>query len=257
MLYLNPAVIYSADMHLMCGEWDLNSEMCTYLSFNENPAAIQFLSKASETNPDIIDWLGLSGNPAAIHMINNELKQTPNRINWTYLSKNPAAIYIIDNELKQTPTRIDRSMFMNPAAIHHIHYKIIKYSLDNHNNYKLISKEEIESYWEYLSENPAVIHLIHKALEADPNDNKINWKRLSANPEAIHLLIELIKDNPDDNKIHWIWLSRNPAIFTYDYDKIRHDRLLVKKGIIENRFHPKNIKYFKGWGFEDFDEFEE
>jgi hypothetical protein len=60
----------------------INSEMCKYLSFNENPAAIQFLSKASETNPDIIDWSGLSGNPAAIHMINNELKQTPNRINF-------------------------------------------------------------------------------------------------------------------------------------------------------------------------------
>ena len=47
------------------------------------------------------------------------------------------------------------------------------------------------------------------------------------------------------------------VLFTYDYDKIRHDRLHIKKGIIENRFHPKNMKYFKGWGYEDFDEFEE
>ena len=45
--------------------------------------------------------------------------------------------------------------------------------------------------WNFLSENPAAIHL----LEANPD--KIDWFGLSRNPAAIHLL----EDNP--GKIKW------------------------------------------------------
>jgi len=52
-------------------------------------------------------------------------------------------------------------------------------------------------------------------------------------------------------------LSKNPAIFTYDYKKIAEHRWPINKEIIQNRFHPKNMKYFSGWGIEEFDDYEE
>jgi len=52
-------------------------------------------------------------------------------------------------------------------------------------------------------------------------------------------------------------LSINPTIFTYDYKKIAQDRWPINKEIIQNRFHPKNMKYFSGWGIEEFDDYEE
>ena len=80
---------------------------------------------------------------------------------------------------------------------------------------------------------------------------KVLLNSLSYNPAAIHIL----EQNPD--KIHWWLLSRNPAIFTYDYKKIAEHRWPINKEIIQNRFHPKNMKYFSGWGIEEFDDYEE
>ena len=96
-----------------------------------------------------------------------------------------------------------------------------------------------------LSGNPAAIHLLEQ------NQDKIAWNYLSTNPTAIHLL----EQNPD--KIIWDNLSINSAIFTYDYKKIAEHRWPINKEIIQNRFHPKNMKYFSGWGIEEFDDYEE
>ena len=115
----------------------------------------------------------------------------------------------------------------NPAAIH-----ILEQNLD-------------KITWRWLSANPAAIHLLEQ------NPDKINWITLSLNPAAIHIL----EQNLD--KIYWFWLSKNPAIFTYDYKKIAEHRWPINKEIIQNRFHPKNMKYFSGWGIEEFDDYEE
>ena len=48
-----------------------------------------------------------------------------------------------------------------------------------------------------------------------------------------------------------------PFIFEYDYEAIRTHFRPILQGIIQNRIHPKNIKYFAGWGYTDFEEFEE
>ena len=109
------------------------------------------------------------------------------------------------------------------------------------------NKDKID--WFGLSANPAAIHLISKALEQNPY--KINWFSLSSNPAAIHLL----EKNPD--KINWLGLSINPSIFAYDYKHIAEHRWPINKEIIQNRFHPKNMKYFAGWGIEEFDDYEE
>jgi len=104
-------------------------------------------------------------------------------------------------------------------------------------------------YWNWLSSNSAAIYLISKALKQNPY--KIDWDSLSSNPAAIHIL----EKNPD--KIDWMRLSTNPAIFTYDYKYIAEHRWPINKEIIQNRFHPKNMKYFSGWGIEEFDDYEE
>ena len=101
--------------------------------------------------------------------------------------------------------------------------------------------------WAFLCKNPSpnAIELLIK------NPDKIDWKILSTNPAAIHLL----EQNLD--KIHWPWLSYNPAIFIYDYKQIAKHRWPINKEIIQNRFHPKNMKYFSGWGVEALDDYEE
>ena len=142
----------------------------------------------------------------------------------------------------------------------------------SHHYYKLLDWIPLEKlYWEMLSLNPAAIHLLEQNL------NKINCDVLSRNPKAIHLIsklleqnldkiswwwlsmnpaaIQLLKENPD--KIYWWNLSRNPAIFTYDYKYIAEHRWPINREIIQNRFHPKNMKYFSGWGIEEFDDYEE
>ena len=115
----------------------------------------------------------------------------------------------------------------NPAAIH------------------ILEKNPDKIDWEWLSINPAAIHLLEQ------NPDKIVWNYLSINPAAIHIL----EQNLD--KIDWHWLSSNSAIFTYDYKQIAKHRWPINKEIIQNRFHPKNMKYFSGWGIEEFDDYEE
>jgi len=65
----------------------------------------------------------------------------------------------------------------------------------------------------------------------------------------------LLEQNQDN--IDWEYLSFNPSIFTYDYKQIAEQRWPINKEIIQNRFHPKNMKYFSGWGIEEFDDYEE
>ena len=115
----------------------------------------------------------------------------------------------------------------NPAAIH------------------ILEQNPDKIVWQCLSKNPAAIHLLEQ------NTDKIHWYWLSLNPAAIHLL----EQNLD--KIDWKYLSFNPSIFTYDYKKIAEHRWPINKEIIQNRFHPKNMKYFSGWGIEEFDDYEE
>jgi len=57
------------------------------------------------------------------------------------------------------------------------------------------------------------------------------------------------------DKVNWNWLSRNPNIFTYDY-KAMKDRMFrggIKEDLMKDRFHPKNLDKFKGWGFDAYD----
>ena len=124
--------------------------------------------------------------------------------------------------------------------------KLIWYRLsENPKAIHLLEQNLDKIDWVWLSENPAAIHILEQNLD------KINWFYLSRNPAAIHLL----EQNLD--KIYWWWLSRNPAIFTYDYKYIAKHRWPINKEIIQNRFHPKNMKYFSGWGIEEFDDYEE
>jgi hypothetical protein len=89
--------------------------------------------------------------------------------------------------------------------------------------------------WEYLSANPAAIHLLEKNVEL------INWSSLSSNPAAIHLLKE------NQNKIDWFYLSQNPAIFEYDYKAMTRP---FTEELMANRFHPNNLNRFEAWGYE-------
>ena len=81
--------------------------------------------------------------------------------------------------------------------------------------------------------------------------DKVEWDILSQNPNAIPIL----ENNLD--KVNWFWLSRNPNIFTYDYKDMK-DRVFnggIKEDLMKDRFHPRNLHKFKGWGFDvDYDD---
>jgi len=97
--------------------------------------------------------------------------------------------------------------------------------------YKLlewINPDNIE--WWYLSSNPEAIDL----LEA--NQDKIDWRELSMNPVAIHLL------EANQDKIDWDEFSHNPAIFTYDYQKLRTNKLTINREVVEYVYHPDRVE---------------
>ena len=99
--------------------------------------------------------------------------------------------------------------------------------------------------WSCLSCNPNAIHLLEQ------NIDKIVWHCLSENPNAIHLL----QQNP--KKIKWNWLSKNPSIFTYDYKELkRRMKETIAEDLMKNRFHPRNMDKWGGWGQVDDEDIE-
>ena len=81
--------------------------------------------------------------------------------------------------------------------------------------------------------------------------DKISFSLLSENPAAIHLL----QQNPD--KIDWQWLALNPSIFTYNYSELkRRMKETIAEDLMKDRFHPKHMNKWVGWGQEDEEEFE-
>jgi len=81
----------------------------------------------------------------------------------------------------------------------------------------------------------------------EKNLDKVGRGMLSKNPSAISLL----ERNLD--KVDWEMLSKNPNIFTYDY-KAMKDKMFsnsnggIMEDLMKNRFHPRNIRKWKGWG---------
>ena len=85
--------------------------------------------------------------------------------------------------------------------------------------------------WNYLSENPAAIHI----LSANPH--KIDWDRLSSNENARELLIA------NQDKINWEILSQNTAIFDYDYQTLAKERTRqIEEELLQNTLHPRRIQ---------------
>ena len=95
-----------------------------------------------------------------------------------------------------------------------------------------------------LSKNPGAIHLLEQ------NPDKINWGWASSNTNAIHLL----EQNTD--KIAWFVLTGNPSIFSYNYSELkRRMKETIAEDLMKERFHPKHMDKWVGWGQEDEEEF--
>ena len=115
----------------------------------------------------------------------------------------------------------------------------------NPNAIPILEKNLDKVYWDSLSENPNAIHILEKNLD------KVHWSNLSSNPNANPIL----EKNLD--KVNQSNLSSNPNIFTYDYNAMK-DRMFrggIKEDLMKDRFHPRNLHKFKGWGFDvDYDD---
>ena len=77
------------------------------------------------------------------------------------------------------------------------------------------------------------------------------WYRLLIAIVALFIFIRVIK------KQNLKCTQKQLLFYTYDYKQIAEHRWPINKEIIQNRFHPKNMKYFSGWGIEEFYDYEE
>ena len=127
----------------------------------------------------------------------------------SHMSRNPKAI----NYLEANQDKIDwRALSKNPNAI------------------QLLEANQDKIDWWQLSGNPAAIHLLEE------NPDEIDWEWLSGNPAAIHLL------EANQDKIDWDEFSHNPAIFIYDYQKLRTNKLTINREVVEYVYHPDRVE---------------
>lgn len=131
----------------------------------------------------------------------------------------------------------------------------------------------LEKYFEHIDWNQLSTNSSSKALSLlEKHKDYIHWSNLSYNPhpKALQMLashieyidwsmlsmnvnvqaLSLLEQHPDKMDSYWIFL--NPNIFTYDYSAIKEKLYSngLGKELMENRFHPKNIAKFVGWGFD-------
>ena len=122
-----------------------------------------------------------------------------------------------------------------------------------------------------------IVRWLYKIKHDKHDDIQNNPDKIYITLKSIHLILKVFEEknsywrvvrsiwwNYDNNIYHnhhnnnydnmWNEISTNPDMFTYNYDKIAKDRWPINREIIQNRFHPKNIKYFSEWGFKEFDE---
>jgi len=144
------------------------------------------------------------------------------QINWHSLSYNPNAIHLLEQNMDKINWY---SLSRNPNAIH------------------LLEQNMDKICWNNLSYNSNAIHLLEN------NMDKICWFNLSANPNAIHLLEKNI------DKIAFYNLSINPNIFTYDYNKMKLNRINsgLAEELIARVFHPDRLLYISKKYNIDFD----
>ena len=190
------------------------------LSQSPNHSAIELLKQ----HPDKIDWQLFSANSSdyAIEFLNQNL----DKVDWCALSSNTNdnAIALLNNNQDEIAwCRLCENR--NNNAI-----KILEQNLD-----KII--------WHILSQNScdAAVDLLYK------NQDRIHWGWLCGNKN--NRIIKLLEQN--QNKIEWIIMSGNPNIFTYDYCRMKKIRSKLTKELMETMFHPRNIRKWKSWGFDE------
>jgi hypothetical protein len=106
---------------------------------------------------------------------------------------------------------------------------------------RLLAQNLGRVHWGWLSSNPGpeAVRLLQRSPE------KIDWAALSANPSPAAL--RLLEAHPE--RVDWVCLAANPAIFEYDYAAMRAARAPLAEALARERFHPRNLGRFEGWGF--------
>jgi preprotein translocase subunit SecY len=72
---------------------------------------------------------------------------------------------------------------------------------------------------------------------------KINWNCICLKPNAIHLLQQNL------TKLIGIIYLANQILFTYNYSELkRRMKETIAEDLMKNRFHPKHMDKWLGWG---------
>jgi len=237
-----------------------------YRNLSSNPCEMAIDLLAS--NPSKIHWDRLSSNPSKMAI--DLLVSNPSKIHWDRLSRNPSDSAI--DLLISNPTKIS--------------YKDLSFNR-NDRVFDLLNANREKIKWLALCVNTGdwAIDL----LDLEPK--KIDWYYLcrNKNPRVIDLVIkhkkwfdkyvllhnnneiELIETGfdflPQDERYYHERteaslvnaLIDRPEIFEFDYKSAvreKHYESGLFAELLANRFHPKNIPKFFGWGFEDFDLYE-
>jgi len=108
------------------------------------------------------------------------------------------------------------------------------------------NKEKID--WYKLSRNEGAIDILERNLE------KVHWWALSSNTEASSIL----EKNMD--KINWYvfieWNSDMMFVDEYEEKSREYFRKYVTEELMAKMFHPRNLRKFSSWGYEEFDDME-
>jgi hypothetical protein len=246
-LSFNSEAIFFLEQHPDRIDW---YRLCT----NEHPRAVEWL----EQNPDKIDWWQLARNPYAVHLLQARFKSHSNDlttaswmrfcfanpnpkivqflreaqipIDWSILSTNQGSWAV--KLLEKHPEKIDwYQLSANPYAVHLLQ----------------LYPEKVNASMIYRNPHPCILRGIQDLIDSK-DDPAINWKELSGNlnPSAIPMLKKMWETHP--HKINMCGLSINPNIFTYDYDRIKRDKLALHKELIQTIFHPDHLAKLEQWG---------
>ena len=233
-----------------------------YISQRHEDKAIEYLLKYF---PNDINFKTLSSNSSdkAIDL----LAANPTKIHWDRLSRNP------------NDKAIDL-LISNPS---NISYADLRYNT-NFRAFNLLVFNKDRINWRIISQNESdwAIDLLHEEPQ------KIDWYYLCKNkhPDVVDLFIEHKEwfdkyvarnrwneyANPNAYPAEEIYyfnryesqllkdLLYRPEIFEFDYEhavREKHINSGLFAELLANRFHPRNIPKFFGWGFEDFHHYAE
>ena len=259
--YFQESYLKHANVCLNPSEWARDfildhPEYLNYYNLSQNPA--EWVGEIFEGRLDLVDWNVIAHNPAewAGKIVQNRIRNRSSKVflDLYHLFLNPAE-WAGEIIRKYSMQPVWYLLSENPAQwagdmclrnLHKISYGHLSRNPAEWAR-KILEKTPDKIDYQMLCLNPA--EWAREILEQNPK--KMAWEWIARN--GSNWAVELLENNR--NRIHWSSFSQNPHIFIYDYQFLRERmRETIAEELMQNRFHPRNLSKFAGWGYEGLEE---